>query len=81
MAEGAGGILQHASNLAKVRGCDIASSTPEAVQKWTEGELIRWTEVVRDNQIRLFETKRCYSPFGVILPSALFSPSALFPLL
>ena len=38
--------------LSEGQGMDIASSTPEALQKWTEGELIRWTKVVRDNQIR-----------------------------
>ena len=33
-------------------GMDLAISTPEGLQKWTVGEIERWTKVVRDNNVR-----------------------------
>ncbi len=38
--------------LAGQLGMDLAVSSPEALQKWTVGEIARWGKVVRENNIR-----------------------------
>lgn len=38
--------------LTEQLGMDLAVSSPEALQKWTVGEIARWGKVVRDNNIR-----------------------------
>ena len=31
---------------------DLVVSSPDALQKWTVGEIARWGKVVKDNNIR-----------------------------
>ena len=38
--------------LTEQLGMDLAVSSPEALQKWTVGEIARWGKVVKDNSIR-----------------------------
>ena len=38
--------------LTEQLGMDLAVSSPEALQKWTVGEIARWGKVVKDNNIR-----------------------------
>ncbi|MEO8203672.1 MAG: tripartite tricarboxylate transporter substrate binding protein [Betaproteobacteria bacterium] len=38
--------------LTEQLGMDLAISSPEGLQKWTVGEIERWTRVVRENNIR-----------------------------
>ena len=38
--------------LTEQLGMDLAISSPEGLQKWTVGEIERWTKVIRENNIR-----------------------------
>jgi tripartite-type tricarboxylate transporter receptor subunit TctC len=38
--------------LTETLGMDLVASSPEALQKWTVGEMQRWGKVVKDNNIR-----------------------------
>ena len=38
--------------LTEQLGMDVVLSSPEALQKWTVGEIARWGKVVKDNGIR-----------------------------
>jgi tripartite-type tricarboxylate transporter receptor subunit TctC len=38
--------------LTETLGMDLAVSSPEALQKWTTGEMARWGKVVKDNNIK-----------------------------
>ncbi len=38
--------------LTEQLGMDLAISSPEGLQKWTVGEIERWTKVVKDNNVR-----------------------------
>ena len=48
-------VLNHPDlrkQLTEQLGMDLAVSSPEALQKWTVGEIARWGKVVKDNSIR-----------------------------
>jgi len=38
--------------LTETLGMDLQAGTPEGLQKWLAGEMVRWGKVVKDNNIR-----------------------------